>query len=157
VGLQGAKQHYKDFIGWVTATDERQPDPTRPPPGPPVSRAPRDASGQVEQFQRAEPTRASLGVGLPNYPGPLPPPEFDPTKPFMSYTRLFDGADADLQATLRDYLEVRGDPRSGGWQGYLNRSEDFIRFTSHLMIVEMLTLHGGEGKRRIIFKHRKYQ
>lgn len=82
---------------------------------------------------------------------------FDPRQPFMSYTRLFDGADAALVAHLRDYMEVSGDRRSGGWEAYLHRSEDFIRFTSHLMILEMLTLHGGQAKRQIIFKMRKYR
>lgn len=82
---------------------------------------------------------------------------FDPRQPFMSYTRLFDGSDAALVAHLRDYMEVSGDRRSGGWEAYLHRSEDFIRFTSHLMILEMLTLHGGQAKHQIIFKVRKYR
>ncbi|QDT89496.1 hypothetical protein [Gimesia algae] len=82
---------------------------------------------------------------------------YDPRQPFMSYTRLFDGSDAALVAHLRDYLEVSGDRRSGGWEAYLHRSEDFIRFTSHLMILEMLTLHGGQAKHQIIFKVRKYR
>ena len=81
----------------------------------------------------------------------------DPRQPFMSYTRLFDGSDAALVANLRDYLEVSGDRRSGGWEAYLHRSEDFIRFTAHLMIVEMLTLHGGQAEHQMIFKVRKYR
>lgn len=82
---------------------------------------------------------------------------FDPTEPLMSYTRMFDGADAELVARLRDYVELSGDLRSGGWEAYLHRSEDFVRFASHLMIVEMLTLHGGEAQRRFVFKLRKYK
>ena len=58
---------------------------------------------------------------------------------------------------MRDYVELSGDLRSGGWEAYLQRSEDFIRFTAHLMIVEMLTLHGGEGRRRIVFTNRKFK
>ncbi|WP_339731944.1 hypothetical protein [uncultured Gimesia sp.] len=81
----------------------------------------------------------------------------DPRQPFMTYTRLFDGSDAALVAHLRDYLEVSGDRRSGGWEAYLHRSEDFIRFTSHLMILEMLTLHGGQAQHQLIFKVRKYR
>lgn len=81
----------------------------------------------------------------------------NPLEPLMSYTRIFDGTDADLLAKLRDYVELNGDLRSGGWEAYLHRSEDFIRFASHRMIVEMLTLHGGEGKRRIVFKRRKHK
>jgi hypothetical protein len=102
------------------------------------------------------PSEAELsGVPKPTVIPPAAMLQLDPTKPFMSYTRLFDGTDADLLATLRDYLELSGDQRSGGWEGYLHRSEDFMRFTAHLMIVEMLTLHGGEAKRRIVFKLRK--
>jgi hypothetical protein len=78
-------------------------------------------------------------------------------QPIMSYTRYFDGTDADLQATLRDYVELSGERRGGGWRAYLDRSEDFIRFTSHLMINEMFMLHGGEAKRRYVWKFRKYK
>ena len=80
----------------------------------------------------------------------------DPHQPLMSYTRLFDGSDADLVARLRDYVELSGDRRSGGWEAYLHRSEDFIRFASHVMIVEMLSLHGGETRHRFVFKLRKH-
>jgi hypothetical protein len=86
---------------------------------------------------------------------PVPLTQHEPTEPLMSYTRLFDGIDADLVAALRDYVELSSDRRSGGWEGYLYRSEDFIRFTAHRMIVEMLTLHGGETRRRVVFKVRK--
>ena len=75
----------------------------------------------------------------------------------MSYTRIFDGSDPKLTARLRDYVELNGDLRSGGWQAYLQRSEDFIRFTSHVMIVEMLQMHGGEAKKRVVWKVRKYR
>jgi len=82
---------------------------------------------------------------------------FDPSQPLMSYTRMFDGADPRLTARLRDFVELHGDLRSGGWEAYLYRSEDFIRFTSHLMVVEMLQLHGGEAKRRVVLKHRQWR
>ncbi|MDZ4684976.1 MAG: hypothetical protein SH850_07770 [Planctomycetaceae bacterium] len=82
---------------------------------------------------------------------------FNPRLPLMSYTRMFDGADPQLTARLRDYFELSGDLRSGGWEAYLGRSEDFIRFTSHVMIVEMLQLHGGEAKRRVVVKWRKHR
>ena len=87
----------------------------------------------------------------------LPLLKVDSSKPIMSYTRMFDGSDADLIAALRDYVEIGGDLRSGSWQAYLYRSEDFIRFTAHMMIVEMLALHGGQGKRRVVFKLRKHK
>ena len=75
----------------------------------------------------------------------------------MSYTRMFDAADGKLTASLRDYLELTGDVRSGGWEGYLHRREDFIEFTAYLMIQEMLTMHGGRTKRRVYFTRRKFK
>jgi hypothetical protein len=92
-------------------------------------------------------------------PPVLPPSGEDwrgvPVEPLMSYTRLFDGSSAELTATLRDYLELRDDLRSGGWKASLYRPEDFIRFTAHRMIVEMLALHGGETRRRAVFVWRR--
>ena len=92
-----------------------------------------------------------------NVPQPIQPWQLDSHLPLMSYTRIFDGADGELVAALRDYVELNGDLRSGGWEEYLHRSEDFIRFTSYRMILEMLSLHGGEGKHRLILKFRKYR
>jgi hypothetical protein len=89
----------------------------------------------------------TVGIGPPI--GPAGP--YDPREPIMSYTRLFDGSDAELTALLRDYVLLSGDLRSGGWEAYLHRTEDFIRFTAHRMIVEMLTLHGGESRRRYVW------
>ena len=60
-------------------------------------------------------------------------------------------------ATLRDYVELSGDQRSGGWEGYLHRSDDFLRFCAHRMIVEMLQLHGGETHRRKVLTHREFR
>ncbi len=114
---------------------------------PPVSTSTQTpTSSYTKQFGEFCPPGSSTQVGVN-----------DPRQPFMSYTRLFDGSDAALVANLRDYLEVSGDRRSGGWEAYLHRSEDFIRFTAHLMIVEMLTLHGGQAERQMIFKVRKYR
>lgn len=72
--------------------------------------------------------------------------------PLMSYTRFFDGADPALVWQLRRYYAWRGDFRSGGWESYLYRSDDFLRFTAHVMIVEMLSLHGGRVKSETIFQ-----
>lgn len=96
-------------------------------------------------------------AGVPMATSALATGSFDPRQPFMSYTRLFDGADPQLTARLRDYVELSGDLRSGGWQGYLSRSDDFLKFTAHLMVVEMLQLHGGEAKRRVVVMPRKYR
>ena len=118
--------------------------------------------GQSPAAEEAPANSPNSWEGASSLPAPQPTgapagPEFDPTQPLMSYTRLFDGADAALVNRLRDYLELRGDRRSGSWEGHLQRSEDFIRFTSHLMIVEMLSMHGGATKSQIVLKWRKYK
>ncbi len=93
----------------------------------------------------------------PVFQSQLGNPNFDPRLPLMSYTRMFDGSDPQLTARLRDHVELSADLRSGGWQAYLSRSDDFIKFTAHLMVVEMLQLHGGEAKRRVVVKARRYR
>ena len=81
----------------------------------------------------------------------------DAIRPLMSYTRLFDASDAEFVAKLRDYIELSGDRDLGGVDGHLHDVDRFVRFGSHLMISEMLTLHGGEGRTRILFKLRKHK
>ncbi|MCA9068221.1 MAG: hypothetical protein KDA84_04825 [Planctomycetaceae bacterium] len=119
-----------------------------------------------------EPPRPLIKPQMSPWPGPegdpsptqdfseeLPPalPSLPPIprEPLMAYTRLFDAADADFTATFRDYLELRDDLRAGGWRASLHRTDDFIRFTAHRMVVEMLALHGGETRRRVVFFHRR--
>lgn len=67
-------------------------------------------------------------------------------QPVMSYTRYFDGADRQLIHLLRGYYVLRGDTRSGGWEAYLHRSDDFLQFASHVLVIEMLELHGAPLK-----------
>lgn len=95
----------------------------------------------------------SLGGGRP-LPPQIPANNRE-LLPLYSYTRFFDGHDARVTARLRDYVELSGDLRSGGWESYLDRSDDFIRFACHVTIQEMLLLHGGESSRRTVFKVRK--
>ena len=110
----------------------------------------------------AAPSGAPL-TPLPTSAAPLATPliagtvvPFDPRQPLMSYTRLYDGADAEFAARLRDYLELRADQRSGSWAAAMRRTDEFVRFAARLMVSEMLLLHGGEGRRRYVFKHREH-
>ena len=41
---------------------------------------------------------------------------------------------------------------AGGWQGYLERSDDFIRFCCHMHISEMLSARGGAGETRVVWR-----
>jgi len=90
-------------------------------------------------------------------PGRLAPPSAEIIRPLMAYTRLFDASDAEFVAKLRDYIELSGDRDLGGVDGHMHDVDRFVRFASHLMISEMLTLHGGEGRTRIVFKLRKHK
>jgi hypothetical protein len=129
---------------------ESAPAPETPPMKPPEPEVP------LEELPPLPPP-PPVTAGAPVFQSQMGNPDFDPRLPLMSYTRMFDGSDPQLTARLRDFVELSGDLRSGGWQGYLSRSEDFIRFTSHLMVVEMLQLHGGESKRRVVVKMRRYR
>ena len=85
------------------------------------------------------------------------PTDFEPTEPLMAYVRLFDATDRRLIARLSDYLELTGQLRSGDLEAYMKRSEFFRKFTAHVMISEMLQLHGGEARRQLVLKPRKYR
>ena len=84
----------------------------------------------------------------PDGPGIVPP---DPL-PYMTLVRLFDGADADVAAAMRDEKLLDGDLRSGGWEAAVLRSEDFIRFACRRLIRDMLELHGGLAEREYVWR-----
>lgn len=131
----------------------------------PSTKQPSPALPQVEFPEMKAPQYGDNPQLLPKLPGipRVPSAGIDfiqgesSLQPYMSYTRLFDGADAKFTAALRNYLELGGDQRSGGWTGHLHRSEDFIRFCMYRSILEMLELHGGLTKRRFVLTSRKYQ
>lgn len=151
------------FVRPGSAASDRVSQGTPPNQGRSMTPSPR--SSAVTSRSPETPKRLAQDPALPGLSAPLGaspdgvpplPPAFDPRQPLMSYTRLFDGTDAALVATLRDYLELGGNQRTGTWEASLHRSEDFMRFCSHLMVVEMLTLHGGESRTRLVFKMRRY-
>lgn len=101
--------------------------------------------------------------GLPeNWPDPrgftprLPSAECatcEPSEfPVLSHTRTYRGNDADFTSALSTYVYHRDEARHGGWQSYLQRGEDFIRFCCHLHIAEMLTARGGAGESRVVWR-----
>lgn len=142
----GRSSRWKFWGSSTGHSEESTPTADHEPCVPPAVRGQSPDAGLIREPYAAEPITTTELEGT-----------WDPLQPLMSYTRLFDGSDARLTARLRDYVELTGDLRSGGWEAYLHRSEDFIRFASHLMIVEMLQLHGGEARRRYVVKHRKHQ
>ena len=133
-----------------------------PQPGPatmvPVMKTP------LFPMQRAEMNPAPVAMPRSTIPALVydeqvlvAPAEFDSTEPLMAYVRLFDATDRRLIARLSDYLELTGQLRSGDLEAYMKRSEFFRKFTAHVMISEMLALHGGEARRQLVLKPRKYR
>jgi hypothetical protein len=89
---------------------------------------------------------------VPPPPSPHRPHPRPQCEPVMSHTRLYHGQDDDFTRRLANYYYFRDDARFGGWQGYLQRSDDFIRFCCHLHITEMLTARGGAGETRVVWR-----
>lgn len=89
---------------------------------------------------------------IPDAPSALRPPMLAQPEPIMSHMRGFNGHDEDFTEQLADYFYFRDDARFGGWQAYLQRSEDFIRFCCYLHVTETLTSRGGQDKSRLIFR-----
>lgn len=137
-----------------------------PPPAPPA-----DEPGAVQQTAAqaaavaTTATAATNGTepGLPpdwpdprafSPPGPTPVrPELVPSsEPVLRHVRSYNGHDADFTAALATYVHFRDDARYGGWQSYLQRSDDFIRFCCHLHIAELLTARGGASETRVVWR-----
>lgn len=85
-------------------------------------------------------------------PGPQPyrPPLRPTDGPVMTHTRVYRGNDPEFTSALASYVSFRDEARFGGWQSYLERSDDFIRFCCHLHLAEMLTARGGGGETRVV-------
>ena len=105
------------------------------------------------------PSAANLPPDWPDPRGLLPSgpvcerPECQPNnEPVLSHTRTYNGHDVDFTAALSTYVLLRDDARFGGWQSYLQRSDDFIRFCCYKHIAEMLTARGGAGETRVVWR-----
>jgi len=85
-------------------------------------------------------------------PGPEPPPCRPSDTPVMEHTRTYNGHDSNFTEALANYHFFRDDARFGGWQSYLERSDDFIRFCCHMHIWEMLSARGGAGETRVVWR-----
>ena len=89
---------------------------------------------------------------IPDPPAAVPPPMLVQHEPIISHMRNFNGHDEDFTEQLAEYYYYRDEARFGGWQAYLQRSEDFIRFCCHLHLQETLVSRGGQDKSRLIFR-----
>lgn len=73
-------------------------------------------------------------------------------EPVLQHTAVYVGNDPNVTEALESYFYFRNDRRFGGWQGYLQRSEDYIRFCCYMHISEMLTARGGAGETRVVWR-----
>lgn len=72
--------------------------------------------------------------------------------PVLVHTRIYRGTDPDVTEALKGYVYFRDDARFGGWEAYLQRSDDFVRFCCHMHISEMLSARGGSRKTRVLWR-----
>ena len=72
--------------------------------------------------------------------------------PVLKHTRIYRGTDPDVTQALKGYVYFRDDARFGGWESYLQRSDDFIRFCCHMHISEMLAARGGSRKTQVVWR-----
>ena len=84
---------------------------------------------------------------------PRPPNDCLPSdEPVLRHTRTYNGHEPWFAEALESYYFFRTDARFGGWRGYLQRSDDFIRFCCHVHISEMLSARGGAGQAEVVWR-----
>jgi len=89
---------------------------------------------------------------IPALPQPGKPTCVPYHGPVLSHTRIYRGTDPELTQALKSYVYFRDDARFGGWEAYLQRSDDFLRFCCHMHISEMLAARGGSHKTRLVWR-----
>lgn len=136
-----------------------------PSEGPSVFDRAAGTAGTVAGAATALPAAALGAEGAaelpPNWPDPrgfIPPPpsaslppSWPSAAPVMRHTRFYSGNDGDFTAALESYYLFRDEARFGGWQSYLQRKEDFVRFCCHMHLWEMLSARGGAGETRVVW------
>jgi hypothetical protein len=80
---------------------------------------------------------------------PAPRPQYDP---IITHTRIYHGHDAEFTQRLENYFYFRDDARFGGYEGYVQRPDDFIRFCCHTHVTETLAARGGAGESRVVYR-----
>lgn len=72
--------------------------------------------------------------------------------PVLTHTRIYDGMDRDVTQALQGYAYFRDDLRSAGWESYLRRSDEYVRFCCRLHIAETLSARGGAHKTQVLWR-----
>ena len=137
---------------WIEETSYQQP-----------AEAAKTAEAEVADPQDPRTGAADPEFGFPpDWPDPSglvpPPPRVAPQsccpsdKPVLRHTQIFNGNDSEFTEALSSYYFFRDDARFGGWQTYLERSDDFIRFCCRMHIWEMFSARGGAGETRVVWR-----
>jgi len=148
----------------VSAQTVSQPSPAESPDKSAKSAdSPQSAPPAPGRPQLGPAVTAVAAAGEPTYwPDPRgfvpPPPRATPPTcwpseaPVLRHTRVYNGNDADFTQALAGYYALQDEGRFDGWRGYLQRSDDFVRFCCHMHIWEMLTARGGAGETRVVWR-----
>jgi len=131
-------------------------------PSPAGSGSREDDIGQKSETVVSNEPIGATGILPPQWPDencfvPAPPQADRPAcipyhGPVLKHTRIYRGTDPDVTQALKGYVYFRDDARFGGWQSYLQRSDDFMRFCCHMHISEMLSARGGSHKTRLVWR-----
>lgn len=89
---------------------------------------------------------------IPPPPSPERPSLRPQHEPIITHTRIYHGEDGEFTQRLETYFYTRDDARFGGWQAYLQRPSDFIRFCCHMHLTETLAARGGAGESRVVWR-----
>ncbi|GAA4434959.1 hypothetical protein [Bremerella cremea] len=89
---------------------------------------------------------------IPDAPKANRPMMMAQDSPIISQIRSYSENDSDFTERAEQYYFFLDDARNGGWQGFLDRSNDFIRFCCYSHITEMLSLRGGAGESQLAIR-----
>lgn len=89
---------------------------------------------------------------IPDGPKTEHPPMIPHDGPIISQIRTYAENDSEVTERAEQYFFFLDDSRNGGWQGFLGRSDDFIRFCCYSHISEMLSLRGGAGESQLAIR-----
>ena len=117
------------------------------------------AAGKLTAAVATDPRQPGFPENWPDPAGFIPPPPrvrpptcWPTDGPVMRHTQTYNGNDTRFTEALSSYYLSQDDARFGGWQNYLLRSDDFIRFCCRMHIWEMLSARGGAGPTKVVWR-----
>jgi hypothetical protein len=109
-------------------------------------------SGAGDDYPRLPPDWPDPRGFVPPAPSPIRPTPRPQHEPIITHTRIYHGQDAQLTELLENYYFFRDDARFGGWLGYLQRPDDYVRFCCYVHVTETLAARGGAGEGRVVYR-----